>query len=215
MAIMNRKHSKEAAAKEVALRAAMEREQREEIEVIIDRLSKQYAERLKAAQSHHDHIESGYKEQILREKERAKQWIEKMETLNALNGTLRADKKAMDRLDDDKCTEIERLQKAVEALRGEMEEKQSSMEQEVAAKSEQITDLERRYKALQNEMDLLRDQQAAKCRAMHSEHGDEIQEIERRVKHTLSRKDQCIDRLKEQITDKNRRILQIEKLVDF
>ena len=212
---MNRKHSKEAAEKEVVLRDAMELEQREEIEVIIDRLSKQYDERLKAAQSHHDHIESGYKEQILREKDRAKQWIEKMETLNTLNGTLCADKKELDRRDEAKCADIERLQKSLEVLRGEMDQKQTAMDGEVAAKSEQITDLERRFKALQNEMDLLRDQHAAKCKAMHSEHGHEIQEIERRVKHTLSRKDQCIDTLKEQITDKNRRILQIEKLVEM
>ena len=213
--IMNRKHSKEAKVKEVALREMIEREQREEIEVIMDRLSTQYEERLKAAQSHHDHIESGYKEQILREKERVKEFIEKMETLHALNGTLSADKKELDRSDEAKREQIERLNQELEALRVEADHKRTAMEHELTAKCELITDSQRKCKALENEMNLLRDQQAADQKAMQSEHGHQIEEIERRVKRTLSRKDQCIDQLKQQIVHKNQRILQIEKLVDL
>jgi len=214
MQIMNRKHAKEAQEKEQAMRTAIEREQREEIEVIIERLSTQYAERLKAAQSHHDDIEGEYKEQILSERQKSKQWIEKMEALNARNATLRADKNEMERHCEAKETEIERLRKAIETLRSEMTQKEAAKDNEIRAKMEQIADSKKKNKAQRNEMELLREEHIRKCKALESEHGDEILEIERRIKQTLCKKDELVMRLKQQLTNKNIRIQQIETLMD-
>jgi len=72
----------------------------------------------------------------------------------------------------------------------------------------------KKNKAQRNEMELLREEHIRKCKALESEHGDEILEIERRIKQTLCKKDELVMRLKQQLTNKNIRIQQIETLMD-
>jgi len=212
--IMRKKLEAEFREKEQSLMAMLKRQQRDEIDVIIDKMTTEFSNKMSAAQSKSDGAVQQCRAEVAAAKEKSKSWIRQFE---AADKEHREAQKRIEKVEAEshaKDVAAEELRLQIKALRSEAERAQEQKRSELSAKAQEMRAVEAREAARGEELLNVQKEHARELKELQSVHSDEIMDIERRIKQTLSKKDDWIFQLKQQIESKNRRIAQIETLFD-
>jgi len=212
--IMRKKLEAEFREKEQSLMAMLKRQQRDEIDVIIDKMTTEFSNKMSAAQSKSDGAVQQCRAEVAAAKEKSKAWIRQFE---AADKEHREAQKRIEKVEAEshaKDVAAEELRLQIKTLRSEAERAQEQKRSELSAKAQEMRAVEAREAARGEELLNMQKEHARELKELQSVHSDEIMDIERRIKQTLSKKDDWIFQLKQQIESKNRRIAQIETLFD-
>jgi len=212
--IQRKKLEAEFRAKEQNLMAVLKRQQRDEIEVIIDRMTTEFSNKMSVAHSKSDGVLQQSRAEVAAAKEKSKAWIRQFEAADKEHreALTRIEKVEAESHAKDVAAEELRLQ--IKSLRCEAERAQEQKRTELSAKAQEMRAVEAREAARAHELLSAQKEHARELKEVQSAHSDEIMDIERRIKQTLSKKDEWIFQLKQQIDCKNRRIAQIETLFE-
>eukprot|EP00484_Ammonia_sp_Unknown_P009664 CAMPEP_0197077662 /NCGR_PEP_ID=MMETSP1384-20130603/212729_1 /TAXON_ID=29189 /ORGANISM="Ammonia sp." /LENGTH=632 /DNA_ID=CAMNT_0042516527 /DNA_START=56 /DNA_END=1955 /DNA_ORIENTATION=- len=224
MEMMRKKYDAEYKQKQTEFMALTKQQQKDEIDVIIDRLTNeltnQHTEKVNAMASRHHNELSECKMRMEEEKEKSKQFIKEIQSLNEEMKELETKKEKLESVINEKCVEVERMETEKKEIRERNQKQEKVLNDEIAKLKEehernmqQMTYLQSKYKVCMEKVNEMESENDKYVEQLQREHLSEIGNIETRIKQTLCKKDEYISQLKQQIQTKNIRIKQVENLL--
>merc|ERR1719439_58623 len=192
---MNKKYNKEFKKKEIKMIELVKKQQNDEIDIIIDKLSSEYTETINSLQAKHDKIIDENQREIEEEKEKCRKWMMQFEDLNLDIKDIENENaqkiKEIETICEQKSTKIEDLKSQIMAkseqiatINAEKQKEIDELTKENDIRVKELCDLKLKYTECNqrlNEMDELKDF-----------HVTEIERIETRIRQTLCKKDDWI-----------------------
>ena len=223
--IMNKKYNKEFKEKEIKMIELVKKQQKDEIDIIIDKLSSEYTQTINSMQAKHDKIMDESQGEIDEQKQECRKWMMQFEYLNLDTKDIEKEHgeklKEMQAISEQKNAEIGGLESKLAAKAEEIatmnEEKQreiDELKQDYDARLQEVSDLQLKYTKCNDKLSKIEETYNAKMEELKNFHVTEIERIEARIRQTLCKKDDWILQLKDQIETKNMRIHQIENLLN-
>merc|ERR1712129_173882 len=223
--IMNNKFNKEFKEKELKMIDLVKKQQADEIDIIIDKLSGEYTQTINELQAKHDAVIDDKLTELGEEKQKCRKWMMQFEDLKLDIKDIGNENiqkiKVIESDRDSKNAEIEKLKqqitesaKETETIKSEKEQKASEFQREKDQRIQEIDELNRKYAECNDKLSKIDASYDTKMKELTEIHATELGRIEARIKQTLCKKDDWILQLKEQIETKTMRINQIENLLN-
>merc|ERR1740123_1591353 len=217
--------NKEFKEKELKMIELVKKQQADEIDVIIDKLSGEYTQTIKELQAKHDAVIDDKQTELDEEKQNCRKWMMQFEDLKL--DITEIEKENVQKIKviqcdrDSKKAEIEMLKqqiteltKQIETIKSDNEQKASEYKREKDERIKEIDELNHKYAECNDQLSKIDASHKTKIKELSEVHATEIGRIEARIKQTLCKKDDWILQLKEQIETKTMRINQIENLLN-
>ncbi|ETO25832.1 intracellular protein transport protein USO1 [Reticulomyxa filosa] len=197
---------------------ALEIQQKKEIDTIIDKFTTENETAIKLIQEKHVESIRQLETELSSKNKQLNEWCQKNQTQFEEKQGLRQENTTMKAKLSDCEDMIKKLNSQIDELNLDKQKTQERSEAQFLDKDkkfgEQLAQYKQKQEILEKTIQMNQKAYEHQIKQVMAEHSSELEHLESRIKQTLCKKDDLIMQLKDNIQDKEMRIVEIEKILE-